>query len=103
MKFVSKPTSLITRLATLAAVLLFSIALAGPRTPDAETKVSREGIAIMMVVDHSGSMQARDLVKVQCCCSGASRLCGNVFGLAQVTEFATALGHERDDQNKENC
>lgn len=45
------------------SVLLISIALAGPRTPDAETKVSREGIAIMMVVDHSGSMQARDLVK----------------------------------------
>lgn len=45
------------------AVLLIAIALAGPRTPDAETKVSREGIAIMMVMDHSGSMQARDLVK----------------------------------------
>lgn len=45
------------------AVLLVSIAIAGPRTPDAESKVSREGIAIMMVLDHSGSMQARDLVK----------------------------------------
>jgi Ca-activated chloride channel family protein len=39
------------------------VAIAGPRTPDAETKVSREGIAIMMVVDRSGSMQARDLVQ----------------------------------------
>ena len=45
------------------AVVSLAVALAGPRTPDAETKVSREGIAIMMVVDRSGSMQARDLVK----------------------------------------
>ncbi len=57
------------RLAKLPAVLMaiavacLAIALAGPRTPDAETKISREGIAIMMVVDRSGSMQARDLVK----------------------------------------
>ncbi len=49
-------------LAALAIVSL-AVALAGPRTPDAETKVSREGIAIMMVVDRSGSMNARDLVK----------------------------------------
>ncbi len=45
------------------AVASLAVALAGPRTPDAETKVSREGIAIMMVVDRSGSMQARDLVR----------------------------------------
>ena len=57
------------RLAKLPALLMTltflvaSIAFAGPRTPDAETKVSREGIAIMMVVDHSSSMNARDLVK----------------------------------------
>ncbi len=63
------PRSLRVRLTRLPAVLmalavlLFSVAIAGPRTPDAETKVSRQGIAIMMVVDHSGSMQARDLVK----------------------------------------
>lgn len=65
----SAPRSLRTRLIKLpavligVAVLLAAIAIAGPRTPDAETKVSREGIAMMMVVDHSGSMQARDLVK----------------------------------------
>ena len=63
------PRSLRCRLAWLPAVsislsvVLISIALAGPRTPDAETKVSREGIAIMMVVDQSGSMRARDLVE----------------------------------------
>jgi Ca-activated chloride channel family protein len=45
------------------AVACLAVALAGPRTPDSETKVSREGIAIMMVVDRSGSMQARDLVR----------------------------------------
>ncbi|MCA9140758.1 MAG: VWA domain-containing protein [Planctomycetales bacterium] len=65
----SAPRSLRARLAgtpallMAIAVLLMSIAIAGPRTPDAESKVTREGIAIMMVVDHSGSMQARDLVK----------------------------------------
>lgn len=56
------------RLAKLPSVLLalavvsLSVALARPRTPDAQTKVSREGIAIMMVVDRSSSMNARDLV-----------------------------------------
>ena len=63
------PRSIRARLAKLPAVLLtlavamLAIALAGPRTPNAETKVSREGISIVMVVDRSGSMQARDLVK----------------------------------------
>jgi Ca-activated chloride channel family protein len=45
------------------AIVALAIALAGPRTPNTETKVSREGIAVMMVVDRSGSMRARDLVK----------------------------------------
>ena len=63
------PRSWRVRLAKLPAVLTalaivsLVVALAGPRTPDAQTKVSREGIAIMMVVDRSGSMNARDLVK----------------------------------------
>jgi Ca-activated chloride channel homolog len=48
---------------TAIAIVSLAAALAGPRTPDAETKVNREGIAIMMVVDRSGSMNARDLVK----------------------------------------
>lgn len=49
----------------LMAAALFSlvIALAGPRSPDKETLVREQGIAIMMVLDHSGSMQARDLVR----------------------------------------
>ena len=46
----------------LAAALL-SVALAGPRMGDAETRVFREGIALMLVVDRSGSMNARDFVK----------------------------------------
>lgn len=63
------PRSWRVRLSKLPALLMalavvsLAVALAGPRTPDAETKVSHEGIAIMMVVDRSGSMQARDLVK----------------------------------------
>jgi Ca-activated chloride channel family protein len=60
------PQSLRTRLARLPAVLLalaslaLAIALAGPRTGDATTSIQREGIAIAMIVDRSGSMQARD-------------------------------------------
>ncbi|MAE64939.1 MAG: aerotolerance regulator BatA [Phycisphaeraceae bacterium] len=45
------------------AVVAMAVALAGPRTGDDQTRVRREGIAIVMVVDRSGSMQARDLVK----------------------------------------
>ena len=60
--------SLRARLANLPALLLalaalaLAIALAGPRTGDATTRISREGIALTMVVDHSGSMSARDFV-----------------------------------------
>jgi Ca-activated chloride channel family protein len=60
--------SLRARLAVLPALLLslaalaLAIALAGPRTGDAFTRISREGIALIMVVDHSGSMSARDFV-----------------------------------------
>ncbi|MEE3327991.1 MAG: VWA domain-containing protein [Myxococcota bacterium] len=42
---------------------LLAIALAGPRVGDAETRVFREGIALMLVVDRSGSMNARDFVE----------------------------------------
>ncbi len=64
----SRPT-LRTRLSNTPAVLLafalaaMAVALAGPRTPHHETRVRREGIAMVMVVDRSGSMRARDLVK----------------------------------------
>lgn len=63
------PKSLRLRLSRLPAMLLaigtvaLVISLARPRTPQRETKVSREGIAIMMVVDLSSSMNARDLVE----------------------------------------
>lgn len=71
------PVSLRARLAFLPgallalAVALLAIALAGPRTGDATTLVRREGIAIALVVDRSGSMDARDFVEND---SGVSRL-----------------------------
>jgi Ca-activated chloride channel family protein len=71
------PRSLRMRLAALPALLLavavlaLAVALAGPRTGDATSKVHREGIAIAMVVDRSGSMQARDFVEGD---ASASRL-----------------------------
>lgn len=63
------PRTLRARMAGLPAVMAaaaavaMAIAFAGPRTPDDQSRVRREGIAIVMVVDRSGSMQARDLVK----------------------------------------
>ncbi|MEE2641672.1 MAG: VWA domain-containing protein [Planctomycetota bacterium] len=45
----------------LVAIVLFSIAAARPQTRDDTSRVSREGIAILLVVDRSGSMDARDL------------------------------------------
>ncbi|HIF92813.1 MAG: VWA domain-containing protein [Myxococcales bacterium] len=64
-----RKTSIRIRLAWLPAALLavatlaLSLALAGPRTGNAVSEVKREGIAIAMVVDRSGSMQARDFVR----------------------------------------
>lgn len=46
----------------ITAFVLLIIALARPRTPQNESRVSGDGIAIMMVVDLSSSMNARDLV-----------------------------------------
>ena len=56
-----------TRLAPLPdalyglAALALAVALAGPQRYDGQHRVKRRGIAIMMVVDHSGSMRALDL------------------------------------------
>jgi len=47
------------------AVIAFAIALAGPRVGDKSSRVRREGIAIMMAVDVSGSMRAQDLAGEQ--------------------------------------
>ncbi|MBF0422119.1 MAG: VWA domain-containing protein [Magnetococcales bacterium] len=44
------------------AVVALAIALAGPRTGDATSEVHREGIAILLAIDRSGSMDARDFV-----------------------------------------
>jgi len=66
--FEGAPPSWRTRLLPLPplclalATLALSIALAGPRTGDSSSKIRREGIAMMLVVDRSGSMQARDFV-----------------------------------------
>ena len=43
------------------AVVGFALALAGPRTGEGFSQVRSDGIAIMMVVDTSGSMSALDL------------------------------------------
>lgn len=43
------------------AVVALAIALAGPRVGDKSSRVRRDGIAIMMAVDVSGSMRAQDL------------------------------------------
>jgi Ca-activated chloride channel family protein len=65
----SAPRSLRTKLSKLPAVLLgiatgvLAIALAGPRTGNSTSIIKREGIAIVVVVDHSGSMQAHDFVE----------------------------------------
>jgi len=65
----SAPGSWRVALLPVPAVLLalataaLAIALAGPRTGDATTQVYREGIALMLVVDRSGSMNARDFVE----------------------------------------
>lgn len=45
------------------ATVAIAIALAGPRTGDASAKIHREGIAMVLVVDRSGSMNARDFVE----------------------------------------
>jgi Ca-activated chloride channel family protein len=42
------------------ALLLLVFALAGPRWPDLHTRIETEGIAIVMLVDVSGSMAERD-------------------------------------------
>lgn len=56
-----------TRLARLPDVLFalaaaaLAVALAGPRVADKTSKIERHGIAIMMVIDTSGSMRALDM------------------------------------------
>jgi Ca-activated chloride channel family protein len=42
------------------ALLLLILAVAGPRWPDLHTRIETEGIAIVMLVDVSGSMAERD-------------------------------------------
>lgn len=64
---VPRVRSLRQRLSQLPALLLglaalcMAVAAAGPRVPDRSSREKRQGIALMMVVDISGSMQALDL------------------------------------------
>jgi Ca-activated chloride channel family protein len=44
------------------ALLLLVVALSGPRWPDLRTRIETEGVALLMVVDVSGSMAERDFV-----------------------------------------
>ena len=46
-----------------AAMVAWSLALARPQTSEKLSRVEREGVAIMMVMDRSGSMHARDMVQ----------------------------------------
>ncbi len=46
---------------TSLAIVMLAIALAGPRLADDNARVRREGIAVMMTIDVSGSMRALDL------------------------------------------
>ncbi len=61
------PRSLKARMTRVPPLLLalatvaMSIAMARPRLGDSTTRVKREGIAVCMVVDRSGSMRALDL------------------------------------------
>lgn len=43
------------------SVVALVLALAGPRFAERNSRIDREGIAIMLVIDRSGSMQALDL------------------------------------------
>src|SRR3954468_24485272 len=43
------------------AVVALAVALAGPRAGDRTARIRRDGIAIMMAADVSGSMRALDL------------------------------------------
>lgn len=43
-----------------SALILLVVALSGPRWPDRRTRIQTEGIAIVMVVDVSGSMAEQD-------------------------------------------
>jgi Ca-activated chloride channel family protein len=45
------------------AIVAFAIALAGPRAGDKSKRERRDGIAVMMAIDVSGSMRALDLSK----------------------------------------
>ena len=67
LNLIPKTVSLRARLAWLPSVFLslgavaFVGAATGPRIGNKDTEVKKEGIAIMMVMDTSGSMQALDL------------------------------------------
>ena len=93
------PRSWRLRLANLPALLLalaaliLVIALAGPRSGEATSKVKREGIAMMLAVDRSGSMDARDFVAAD---YSVSRL-DAVKDVLQDFVSGGAVGQGRED------
>ncbi len=46
---------------SVIAVVALAVAMSGPRRGDESARIHREGIAVMMAVDISGSMRAQDL------------------------------------------
>lgn len=56
-------TTFIPPLLFALSFIAFCVTLAGPRVPGGEVRIHREGIAIMLVVDKSGSMMALDMSK----------------------------------------
>src|SRR5688500_19747620 len=45
-----------------AALALLVLALAGPRVPDLRTRIATDGVALLLVVDVSGSMAEQDFL-----------------------------------------
>lgn len=76
------------------ATLCLAVALADPRTGNAVTEVEREGIAILVVVDRSGSMEARDFVRGD---FGTSRLDVVKRIFREFVEGGGAFGEGRPD------
>ncbi len=56
-------TAFVPALLFAAGFIALCVALAGPRIPGGEVREHREGIAMMLVVDKSGSMEALDMSK----------------------------------------
>jgi Ca-activated chloride channel family protein len=70
------------------ALALLAIALAGPRWPDLRTRLELDGIAVMLMVDVSGSMAERDFD-----CNG--EMISRLEGVKRVFSLFVAGGEPR--------